>query len=200
MTKPGETTYQRLRASLPAAPKTWLVTGVAGFIGSNLLETLLKLDQRVVGLDNFSTGHRRNLDEVRALVGPPQWARFRFIEGDIREPDTCRRAAEGVDFALHQAALGSVPRSLADPIATNASNVTSFLNMLVAARDAGVFDIVGEIVGFLASGDPHDADGVADHIGGAALAFRSGWHSLPQDLLSGASALQPSAILTQPRN
>ena len=138
MTKPGETTYQRLRASLPAAPKTWLVTGVAGFIGSNLLETLLKLDQRVVGLDNFSTGHRRNLDEVRALVGPPQWARFRFIEGDIREPDTCRRAAEGVDFALHQAALGSVPRSLADPIATNASNVTGFLNMLVAARDAGV--------------------------------------------------------------
>ncbi len=132
------TAFAALESILRAQPRTWLVTGVAGFIGSNLLETLLKLDQRVVGLDNFATGHRRNLEEVRTLVDPAQWERFRFIEGDIRKLGDCKAACAGVDFVLHQAALGSVPRSLADPIATNAANITGFLNMLVAARDAGV--------------------------------------------------------------
>jgi len=117
-------------------PKIWLITGVAGFIGSNLLEHLLKLNQTVVGLDNFATGYQRNMDEVRSLVSKEQWARFRFIEGDIRNLEDCARACEGVDYVLHQAALGSVPRSLADPITTNAANITGFLNMLVAARDA----------------------------------------------------------------
>jgi len=132
------TPYQQLLAALPLAPKTWLITGVAGFIGSNLLETLLKLDQRVVGLDNFATGHHKNLAEVQTLVSAAQWARFNFIEGDIRELADCRRACEGVDCVLHQAALGSVPRSIEDPLATNAANITGFLNMLVAARDARV--------------------------------------------------------------
>lgn len=131
------TAYDALQTQLAAAPRTWLVTGVAGFIGSHLLETLLRLDQRVVGLDNFATGHRRNLDEVRALVGDARWRAFDFIEGDIRDADTCRRACAGVRHVLHQAALGSIPRSLNDPIATNATNVDGFLNMLVAARDAG---------------------------------------------------------------
>ncbi|SDT95552.1 Nucleoside-diphosphate-sugar epimerase [Pseudomonas pohangensis] len=217
------TRYQQLLAELPKVPKTWLITGVAGFIGSNLLETLLKLDQRVVGLDNFATGHQRNLDEVQSLVTPQQWARFQFINGDIRNLDDCRQAMtftapnvdsptntiasvgagspanaspiiesaaqnnrtnpsqasqllqeqnqtprqEGsnsspataaasvgaglpanasphpaqsipVDYVLHQAALGSVPRSLEDPITTNATNIDGFLNMLVATRDARV--------------------------------------------------------------
>jgi UDP-N-acetylglucosamine/UDP-N-acetylgalactosamine 4-epimerase len=132
------TAYEDLLTRIPREPATWLVTGTAGFIGSNLLEALLRLDQRVVGLDNFATGHRRNLDEVQALVTPAQWARFTFHEGDIRRLDDCRRACEGVEHVLHQAALGSVPRSLEDPIATNASNVDGFLNMLVAARDAKV--------------------------------------------------------------
>jgi UDP-N-acetylglucosamine 4-epimerase len=131
------TRYDDIRASLRDEPRSWLVTGVAGFIGSNLLETLLRLDQRVVGLDNFATGHRRNLEEVERLVTPAQWARFQFIEGDIRALDDCRRACQGVELVLHQAALGSVPRSIEDPIATNAANVTGFVNMLVAARDAG---------------------------------------------------------------
>jgi UDP-N-acetylglucosamine 4-epimerase len=130
--------YDHLLAQLPQAPKTWLVTGVAGFIGSNLLETLLKVDQRVVGLDNFATGFQRNLDEVQTLVSPDQWANFKFIEGDICNLAACQRACEGVDYVLHQAALGSVPRSVEDPIATNASNITGFLNMLVVARDAKV--------------------------------------------------------------
>jgi len=118
--------------------RRWLVTGVAGFIGSNLLETLLAHDQEVTGLDNFSTGHRRNLDEVRGSVTPQQWARFRMIEGDIRDPQTCIEACAGAEFVLHQAALGSVPRSITDPLLTNANNITGFLNMLVAARDCGV--------------------------------------------------------------
>jgi UDP-N-acetylglucosamine/UDP-N-acetylgalactosamine 4-epimerase len=130
------TAYEKLRQSLLQEPRTWAITGVAGFIGSNLLETLLALDQRVVGLDNFATGHRRNLEEIQAVVSPAQWARFRFIEGDIRAPEDCGRACDGVDCVLHQAALASVPRSLDDPITTNAVNVTGFLNMLVAARDA----------------------------------------------------------------
>ena len=132
------TAYTDLQASLPTIPKTWLITGVAGFIGSNLAEALLQLDQRVVGLDNFATGHQRNLDEVQRLVSPAQWARFAFIRGDICNPDDCRQACQGVDYVLHQAALGSVPRSLEDPITTNATNITGFLNMLVAARDTGV--------------------------------------------------------------
>ena len=140
------TAYQKLQTTLREQPKTWLITGVAGFIGSNLLETLLKLDQRVVGLDNFATGHQRNLDEVRTLVSPEQWGRFEFVEGDIRNLDDCRRgmvfkaadSAESVDYVLHQAALGSVPRSLNDPITSNATNIDGFLNMLVAARDAKV--------------------------------------------------------------
>lgn len=132
------THFEEVCAGLRSRPRIWLITGVAGFIGSNLLETLLKLGQRVVGLDNFATGYQRNLDEVRAAVEPSRWARFKFIEGDIRNLNDCRRACDSVDYVLHQAALGSVPRSLADPIATNAANVTGFLNMLVAARDAKV--------------------------------------------------------------
>jgi UDP-N-acetylglucosamine 4-epimerase len=132
------TRYEQVQATLRQAPKTWLVTGVAGFIGSNLLETLLKLDQRVVGLDNFATGYQRNLDEVQSLVSEAQWTRFKFIQGDIRILADCNRACECIDYVLHQAALGSVPRSLADPIATNETNITGFLNMLVAARDAKV--------------------------------------------------------------
>ena len=129
---------ERVRAELAAKPRRWLVTGSAGFIGSHLVETLLRLDQTVVGLDNFATGHRRNIDEVEAGVTAAQRARHRFIEGDIRDLAACREACSGVDVVLHQAALGSVPRSLADPIATNGANVDGFLNMLVAARDAGV--------------------------------------------------------------
>ncbi len=130
--------YKELQENLKIQANTWLVTGVAGFIGSNLLEALLKLNQKVVGLDNFATGHQNNLDQVRSLVTDQQWAGFRFIEGDIQELDTCRGACNGVDFVLHQAALGSVPRSIEDPIRTNNANVTGFLNMLLAARDAQV--------------------------------------------------------------
>ena len=130
--------YQTVCEQLKQAPKTWLVTGVAGFIGSNLLETLLKLDQKVVGLDNFATGHQYNLDEVQSLVKPEQWANFKFYVGDIRNFEDCQKACVGVDYVLHEAALGSVPRSIADPITTNAANITGFLNMLTAARDAEV--------------------------------------------------------------
>lgn len=132
------TRYAQLQADLRRLPKTWLVTGVAGFIGSNLLETLLKLNQRVIGLDNFATGYQSNLDEVQSLVSAIQWSNFRFIQGDIRKLEDCQEACSGVDYVLHQAALGSVPRSLADPIATNDTNISGFLNMLVAARDAEV--------------------------------------------------------------
>ncbi|WP_180109528.1 MULTISPECIES: NAD-dependent epimerase/dehydratase family protein [unclassified Acinetobacter] len=130
--------YQTVCEQLQQAPKIWLVTGVAGFIGSNLLETLLKLNQNVVGLDNFSTGHQHNLDEVQSLIKPEQWANFKFYEGDIRNFTDCQKACAGVDYVLHEAALGSVPRSIADPITTNAANITGFLNMLTAARDAEV--------------------------------------------------------------
>jgi UDP-N-acetylglucosamine 4-epimerase len=132
------TAYEQCKAELLQTPKTWLITGVAGFIGSNLLETLLKLDQRVVGLDNFATGFQKNLDEVKTLVTPAQWSNFKFIEGDIRNLTDCQQACAGVDYVLQQAALGSVPRSINDPIATNATNISGFLNMLVAARDAQV--------------------------------------------------------------
>lgn len=130
--------YETVCEQLKQAPKTWLVTGVAGFIGSNLLETLLKLDQKVIGIDNFATGHQYNLDEVRGLVSVEQWAKFKFIEGDIRHFEDCQKACNGVDYVLHQAALGSVPRSIADPLTTNATNISGFLNMLTAARDAEV--------------------------------------------------------------
>ena len=132
------TPYENVIQKLKDNPKKWLITGVAGFIGSNLLETLLKLDQVVVGLDNFATGHQKNLDEVKTLVSSSQWQRFQFIEGDIRELDDCHKACLDVDYVLHQAALGSVPRSIADPIATNHTNISGYLNMLVAARDAKV--------------------------------------------------------------
>ena len=130
--------YETIKNELIQYPKTWLVTGVAGFIGSNLLETLLKLNQTVVGLDNFATGYQKNLDEVQSLVTDEQWQRFSFIEGNIRNFADCQRACSGVDYVLHQAALGSVPRSLADPITTNEVNISGFLNVLTAARDAEV--------------------------------------------------------------
>jgi len=131
--------YDDLKTRLVSNRHTWLVTGVAGFIGSNLLEMLLRLDQKVVGLDNFVTGYRHNLDQALADAGHPANSdAFRFIEGDICDLETCRQACEGADYVLHQAALGSVPRSIEDPIRTNQSNIDGFLNMLVAARDAGV--------------------------------------------------------------
>lgn len=143
-----QTPYEILKDNLRREPRTWLVTGAAGFIGSNLLETLLRLDQRVVGLDNFSTGYQRNLDEVQSIVTPVQWQNFQMMTGDICNLDDCRRAMtwsgveEGkhhaVNYVLHQAALGSVPRSIEDPLTTNLNNINGFLNMLVAARDAQV--------------------------------------------------------------
>lgn len=136
------TQHQQLINDLKSSPKKWLVTGVAGFIGSNLLEELLSLGQEVVGLDNFSTGFQHNLDQVQESVSNDQWEVFTFINGDIRDLETCREACDGVDYVLHQAALGSVPRSIEDPILTNENNLTGFLNMLVAARDAQVHRFV----------------------------------------------------------
>ena len=130
--------YKELQAELSTAPKTWLVTGVAGFIGSNLLETLLRLNQRVTGLDNFSTGKQQNLEQVKALVSPAQWARFQFQQADIGDLAACRAACAGAELVLHEAALGSVPLSMTDPVRAHVSNVTGFLNMLIAARDAKV--------------------------------------------------------------
>lgn len=156
--------FNFIKKELYDRPKSWLVTGVAGFIGSNLLEFLLKLNQHVVGLDNFSTGFRTNLEEVRAAVTPDQWANFTFLEGDIRDIEMCIKASRDIDYVLHQAALGSVPRSVDDPITTNASNVTGFLNMMVAARDAKVSSFV-----YAASsstyGDSLDLPKVEDKIG-----------------------------------
>lgn len=132
----------RAWATLKAQPKKWLVTGCAGFIGSNLIEALLHNGQTVVGLDDFSTGFQHNLDEVQQTVGAENWERFHFIQGDIRDLDMCHKACAGVDYVLHQAALGSVPRSINDPLTTNAVNIGGQLNMLVAARDAGVQSFV----------------------------------------------------------
>jgi len=129
---------QALVDSLTARPRRWLLTGSAGFIGSNLLEALLRAGQTVVSLDNFATGHHRNLEQVRAAVGDALWSRHRFIDGDIADVEVCRRACEGAELVLHQAALGSVPRSINDPLNTHRANATGFLNMLVAAKDAGV--------------------------------------------------------------
>jgi UDP-N-acetylglucosamine 4-epimerase len=174
--------YEGLKTKLLCTTKTWLITGVAGFIGSNLLETLLKLNQRIIGLDNFSTGYQRNLDQVHALVSNQQWSNFQFIKGDVCNLEDCKRAMSfltkisnntdeqasqkkySVDYVLHQAALGSVPRSLIDPIATNQNNVNGFLNILVAARDANVKCFV-----YAASsstyGDHSDLPKVEDKIG-----------------------------------
>ena len=130
--------YEQIKQDLKSNPKTWLVTGVAGFIGSNLAEELLKLNQKVVSIDNFSTGHRHNLEQIKSSVTNEQWNNFTFIEGDIVDFDTCDKVTQGVDVVLHQAALGSVPRSIDNPINSNSSNVTGFLNILTAAKDNGV--------------------------------------------------------------
>jgi UDP-N-acetylglucosamine 4-epimerase len=133
--------YTRVRTELQSRPRTWLVTGAAGFIGSNLVQELLGLGQTVVGLDNFATGYRSNLDD--AVAGSEAGSgSFRFIEGDIRDLDACRTACEGVDLVLHQAALASVPRSIADPVSSSQVNVEGFLDVLVAARDAGAKRVV----------------------------------------------------------
>jgi UDP-N-acetylglucosamine 4-epimerase len=134
--------FSEVKIQLEQTPKKWLVTGVAGFIGSNILETLLKLGQTVVGLDNFATGHQHNLDEVQSQVSAEQWANFTFINGDIRHFDDCQKAVLGVNYILHQAALGSVPRSIADPILTNSANITGFVNMLTAAKEEQVSTFV----------------------------------------------------------
>jgi len=127
-----------IERSLADRPRRWLVTGSAGFIGSHLVEMLLRAEQSVVSIDNFSTGHRANLDEVRRLVGEAAWARHRFVDGDITDPGACASACEGVEVVLHQAALGPVPRSIHDPVGTHNTNATGFLNVIIAARDAGV--------------------------------------------------------------
>lgn len=132
------TSYRQIQQTLKNNPYRWLITGVAGFIGSNLLEALLKLDQKVIGLDNFSTGYQHNLDQIKASVGQYAWSNFRFIQGDIRCLQDCMEACKGIDFVLHHAALGSVPRSIEDPIQSNENNISGFLNMLVASRDAGI--------------------------------------------------------------
>ena len=156
--------FEQTKKALRADPKAWLITGVAGFIGSNLLETLLKLDQKVTGLDNFATGHQHNLDEVKHQVSDQQWQNFTFIKGDIRNLKDCQQACKNVDFVLHQAALGSVPRSIEDPITTNSTTIDGFLNMLVAVRDANVKRFV-----YAASsstyGDHPDLPKVEDKIG-----------------------------------
>jgi len=156
--------YENLQEMLPREPRTWLVTGVAGFIGSNLLETLLMAGQVVVGLDNFATGFRANLENVQATVSEADWARFRFVEGDTRDMETCHRACAGVDYVLHQAALGSVPRSIADPLGSHQTNVDGTLHMFIAARDAGVQRLI-----FASSssvyGDNQDLPKVEDRTG-----------------------------------
>jgi len=157
-------TFDELKKELIASPKTWLVTGAAGFIGSNLVEALLTLDQTVVGLDNFSTGHQHNLDAVEKSVTRDQWENFTFYRGDICDYESCKKAIKGAQYVLHQAALGSVPRSIANPINTNASNVTGFLNMLEAAKEEKVLNFV-----YAASsstyGDHPDLPKVEDKIG-----------------------------------
>ncbi len=157
-------TYASALKQIQESPRTWLITGVAGFIGSNLLEHLLKHNQIVVGLDNFMTGYKKNLDLVRYNVGDAAWKNFTFIEGDICDLPTCQKACAKVQYVLHQAALGSVPRSIEDPILTNNCNITGFVNMLVAARQAKVQSFV-----YAASsstyGDSQDLPKVEDVIG-----------------------------------
>lgn len=134
--------YDEVCSEMRVKPQVWLVTGVAGFIGSNLLEALLKLDQKVIGLDNFSTGKRANLEEVRSLVNPKQWERFSMFTGDVTHLEDCRQACQGVKLILHQAALGSVPRSIKDPIQSHQSNVTGVVNLLFAAKEEGIRRVV----------------------------------------------------------
>jgi UDP-N-acetylglucosamine/UDP-N-acetylgalactosamine 4-epimerase len=162
------TSYEELQEYLKNNQSTWLVTGVAGFIGSNLLEKLLILNQKVVGLDNFDTGYQHNIDQAiedaENVTGKSLSGNFNFIKGDIRELKDCQKACNGVDYVLHQAALGSVPRSIEDPINTNRANIDGFLNMLVASRDAKVRRFV-----YAASsstyGDHPDLPKVEDKIG-----------------------------------
>lgn len=130
--------YNEVLKQLNDTPKSWLITGVAGFIGSNLLETLLKNNQLVLGVDNFSTGHQHNLDQVKSSVSSGQWDKFTLVKGDIRDKDICKDLCGDINYVLHQAALGSVPRSLEDPITTNENNISGFLNILTAAKDANV--------------------------------------------------------------
>ena len=134
--------YNAACQELKDSPKLWGITGVAGFIGSNLLETLLKLNQSVVGIDNFATGHQSNLDEVKQLVTDTQWKNFRFISGDIRNQDDCKEFCINLNFVLHQAALGSVPRSINDPVSTNLTNINGFLNVLEAAKQSKVQNFI----------------------------------------------------------
>ncbi len=136
------TAYDKIRTELTASPRIWLVTGVAGFIGSNLLEQLLRWDQTVTGLDSFATGHRKNLEQVRDAVTSEQWSRFTIVEGDIRGLKVCQQACHGVDYVLHQAALGSVPRSIEDPLTATEVNVNGTINVLLAARDQRVKRLV----------------------------------------------------------
>lgn len=156
--------YEDLCASLKTNPQSWLITGVAGFIGSNLLQRLLELGQKVTGLDNFLTGYRKNLEMVREACGGDVWKNFTFIEGDIRDLPTCRKACQNIDHVLHEAALGSVPRSIEDPLLTNSCNIDGFINMLVAARDAACKSFV-----YAASsstyGDSPELPKVEDRIG-----------------------------------
>ena len=156
--------FDSLREGLFTTRKSWLITGVAGFIGSNILEELLNLDQQVIGLDNFSTGHKKNLEEVERLVSKDRWKRFLFIEADICDYSSCEKAVYNVDYVLHQAALGSVPRSIENPLNTNSANVTGFLNMLEASRKANVKSFT-----YAASsstyGDHPDLPKVEDNIG-----------------------------------
>lgn len=130
--------FEREKKAMKKTPRRWLVTGVSGFIGSNLLEFLLEHDQLVIGIDNFSTGHRSNLEDVKKRCGVSKWKNFHFIEGDITHMDLCVEATKNADVVLHQAALGSIPRSIKDPIKVNEINVAGFLNMITAARDAGI--------------------------------------------------------------
>lgn len=160
--------YEILRRELRDRPRTWLVTGVAGFIGSNLLEELLSLGQRVVGLDNFATGYQANLDDVMASPAAQNGGSFRFIEGDIRDIKACRKAMKGVDYVLHQAALGSVPRSIDDPMTSHTVNVDGFINILLAAREAGVKRVV-YASSCAVYGDASECPLAEDHLGSGAL-------------------------------
>ena len=138
----AKTAYQKLCSALKRKPKKWLVTGAAGFIGSHLVEALLRLNQKVVGLDNFSTGHVSNLEDVRGNINAAQRRAFRFVEGDIANSVDCKNVCYGVDYVLHQAAVGSVPRSFVDPLATHLANTTGFLNIVLEARNAKVRRVV----------------------------------------------------------
>lgn len=150
------TQYEEVAKSLASHQQRWLVTGVAGFIGSHLLEALLGLDQVVVGVDNFATGSRENISDVLARVGGVKAARFQFLEGDVCDALVCRSATEGVDFVLHQAALGSVPRSMRDPLATHVANVDGFIQILLAAQAARVRRIVYASSSSVYGDDPSD--------------------------------------------